>query len=260
MKVKLLLICLIILCSCNRDINSCDNCKTMIGKLLFEVNKIEWGEVCIGKDYENIVRVYNPTHKDISMKIFTRLPELCVVKFGSDSLDCASKEVVLSALACDTLRFIFMPRDTSLIGDYSKGIFLEIDGEVYMKPIEMRAEVLENFDSLTSKELLSAPTIDVEKDTFSFGTITVNEKVTIPVKITNKGKRNLIIRKVESDCTCTAAIIGNRIVGINDSVILKIVFRPMGRYGRQYKTIRLYCNDPHRPVIKLIIHGDVAVN
>ena len=75
MKVKLLLICLIILCSCNRDINSCDNCKTMIGKLFFEVNKIEWGEVCIGKDYENIVRVYNPTHKDISMKIFTRLPE-----------------------------------------------------------------------------------------------------------------------------------------------------------------------------------------
>lgn len=102
----------------------------MIGKLFFEVNKIEWGEVCIGKDYENIVRVYNPTHKDISMKIFTRLPELCVVKFGSDSLDCASKEVVLSALACDTLRFIFMPRDTSLIGDYSKGVFLEIDGEV----------------------------------------------------------------------------------------------------------------------------------
>ncbi|MFR4039215.1 MAG: DUF1573 domain-containing protein, partial [Butyricimonas faecalis] len=178
----------------------------MIGKLLFEVNKIEWGEVCIGKDYENIVRVYNPTHKDISMKIFTCLPELRVVKFGSDSLDCASKEVVLSALACDTLRFTFMPRDTSLIGDYSKGIFLEIDGEVYMKPIEMRAEVLENFDSLTSKELLSVPTIDVEKDTFSFGTITVNEKVTIPVKITNKGKRNLIIRKVESDCTCTAAI------------------------------------------------------
>ena len=43
----------------------------MIGKLLFEVNKIEWGEVCIGKDYENIVRVYNQTHKDISMKIFT---------------------------------------------------------------------------------------------------------------------------------------------------------------------------------------------
>ena len=105
-----------------------------------------------------------------------------------------------------------------------------------MKPIEMRAEVLENFDSLTSKELLSVPTIDVEKDTFSFGTITVNEKVTIPVKITNKGKRNLIIRKVESDCTCTAAIIGNRIVGINDSVILKIVFRPMGRdvYKRQH--------------------------
>ena len=121
----------------------------MIGKLLFEVNKIEWGEVCIGKDYENIVRVYNPTHKDISMKIFTCLPELRVVKFGSDSLNCASKEVVLSALACDTLRFTFMPRDTSLIGDYSKGIFLEIDGEVYMKPIEMRAEVLENFDSLT---------------------------------------------------------------------------------------------------------------
>ena len=181
-----------------------------------------------------------------------------MVKFGSDSLNCANKEVVLSALACDTLRFTFMPRDTSLIGDYSKGIFLEIDGEVYMKPIEMRAEVLENFDSLTSKELLSVPTIDVEKDTFSFGTITV--KVTIPVKITNKGKRNLIIRKVESDCTCTAAIIGNRIVGINDSVILKIVFRPMGRYGRQYKTIKLYCNDPHLPVIKLIIHGDVTVN
>lgn len=253
----MLLICLLVLYSCDRNTISCDNCKVVIGDLLFDTGKIEWGEVHLGGNYENSVKVHNPTRKDISMKIFIRLSELHMAKFGRDSIGCINKEIVLPALTCDSLRFIFMPRDTSLIGNYSKGIFLEIDGEVYMKPIEMQADVLESFDSLTSKELLSTPMIDIEKDTFSFGTISLNEKVTIPVRITNKGKRNLIIRKVETDCTCTAVMMGDRIVENHDSVILKIIFKPMGRSGRQYKTIKLYCNDPHRPMIKLIIHGDI---
>lgn len=102
----MLLICLLVLYSCDRNTISCDNCKVVIGDLLFDTGKIEWGEVHLGGNYENSVKVHNPTRKDISMKIFTRLSELHMAKFGRDSIGCINKEIVLPALTCDSLRFI----------------------------------------------------------------------------------------------------------------------------------------------------------
>lgn len=260
MDVRLLLICLFIWCSCDRKAGSNYTCKTIIGELLFDVSEIEWGEVRVGKDYEKVVRIYNPTHKDVSIKVFTRTPELRKIEFGGDSVNMIGKEFILPALTYDSLCFTFVPCDTSLIGDYSEGIFFEMNGALYMKPIEMKATVLENFDSFSPKELLSAPIMEVERDSFSFGTIRTSEKARISIKITNRGEKQLIIRKVETDCTCTAAVIGNRIVGHGDSVFIEIVFNPMGRNGKQYKTIKLFSNDPQHPMMKLMIHGFVDAN
>ena len=77
------------------------------------------------------------------MKIFTRLSELHMAKFGQDSIGCINKEIVLPALTCDSLRFIFYATRYIVNWKLFKRNFLGNRWGSYMKPIEMQADVLE---------------------------------------------------------------------------------------------------------------------
>lgn len=101
-----------------------------------------------------------------------------------------------------------------------------------------------------------SPRIEITDSCF-LGTIKAGKKVLIPVKIKNQGKGNLIIRKIGSDCTCTTTLLGKRIIESRDSVILEISFNPMGRNGKQNKTIVIYSNDPRHSMLRLSIQGYV---
>lgn len=250
-----LVICLCIYSCSKREVSK--ECVNPLGKLLVDKNRIEWGDILLGREYRNVLKIYNPTKKDILLKICNQNSEFYVSKVGDTFLDLIEDGFIINPNKMDSLQIIFSPNDLSLLGNYFKGINMVIDEEILVTPIEQIATIFENFDTLSFMMKFDTPIIEVEKDTFNFGHIKTSDNVNVSFIVKNKGNRDLIIRKVEFTCGCINAIIKERVVKPHKSTSLNVTFNPMGKNGRQYKQLRIFCNDPKHSMQELIIKGFV---
>lgn len=230
-----------------------NDCKSPLVFLLFRTTAIDWGDVQLNKKYSRVTKVYNPTKKDVLIKIHHEHPEINVFKYGNDALDMFETGMTLSSGACDSLQVIFSPRDLSLIGEYFKGIHMYVDGDLLLSPIEMSATIIENFDSLDIEAIQNRPQIQMNQDTIDFGVIKGDEVFDASFTIKNVGARDLIIRKVETTCGCAIVEPEDRIVQPNKTTRLKVKFNSSGVEGKLYKHVRLFTNDPNHPVTVLLL-------
>jgi hypothetical protein len=123
-------------------------------------------------------------------------------------------------------------------------IVLKIDDKAITgSPLNISATIMEDFSKLTPEELTNAPTMDIDEKEFNFGTIKQGEKVTHEFKFTNNGKRDLIIRDIQSSCGCTA-VDSKKVIGPGESSTIKATFNSDGKSGKQNKTITLVTNIP----------------
>lgn len=90
-----------------------------------------------------------------------------------------------------------------------------------------------------------------------FGTLREGEEAKMIFKIQNVGERNLIIRKIETTCGCTAVLPSQRVLLPGKEMDLNVIFHSAGRNGKQRKVITLFCNDPRQPTIQLIVKGEI---
>jgi hypothetical protein len=77
---------------------------------------------------------------------------------------------------------------------------------------------------------------------------------------TNKGKSDLIIRKVRAGCGCTAIAPTKTVLKPGESGTVKAVFDSRGQRGRQNKGITVVSNDPVSPTVILRITGEVLTD
>lgn len=117
--------------------------------------------------------------------------------------------------------------------------------------------IREDFSILTPEERANAPVIVFDNTEFDFGTIKSGEKVTHKYIFTNKGKSDLIIRKVKSGCGCTTTNPEKTVLKPGESSSLSATFNSARRSGKQRKSITVFCNDPENPMIRLSIGGMV---
>lgn len=69
-------------------------------------------------------------------------------------------------------------------------------GPVGYAEIQVMAQVLEDFDSLTEKQRADAPIVSMQGDRIDFGTLQRGQTASRTITITNKGKDRLVIRRL----------------------------------------------------------------
>lgn len=79
-----------------------------------------------------------------------------------------------------------------------------------------------------------------------FGTIASGEIVSHTFYFKNTGAANLIIRDVETSCGCTAVNYDKAPIPPGREGKIEIEFNSEGRYGKQYKEIRIFANIPEK--------------
>lgn len=147
---------------------------------------------------------------------------------------------------------------TNDLGYVRDRMTLKINGEVNPRnSIASTAVINEDFSHLTPEELANAPKIEFEDTNFDFKTITEGEKIVHEYKFTNKGKTDLIIRKVHASCGCTAVAPPKEAIKPGESSVIKTTFNSRGKLNRQHKTVRIYSNDPENSITTLVIRGEV---
>lgn len=137
-------------------------------------------------------------------------------------------------------------------------IYLLLNGKDDTKyALTVSATIEEDFSKLSAAELTNAPKIEFNSKTFQFGDITEGQKVEYTFKISNTGKKDLIIRSAKASCGCTAASPGTNLIKPGQNTDLKVTFDSQGKVGMQNKTVTVISNDPSQSIATLSITGTV---
>lgn len=143
-------------------------------------------------------------------------------------------------------------------GFHMDRIYLTQNGEGnYQYSVGVSATIMENFTKLTAKERKNAPIVDYNQKVYDFGEITEGDRIEHIFKISNKGKRNLIIRNIRTTCGCTVAKPGKEVLAPGEKTELKVSFNSRGKIGRQSKPITILTNDPQNPMTSIRLMGVV---
>ena len=221
----------------------------------FHSDRIDWGTINLGKTYEKPFEIYNPDSIAIHLRITNCIPGIRA--YSNRSKEWLSEGVDIAANPIDTLIFVFVPVDTNTLGTVCQEFILEVDHVVLFPHLLMNAKIIENFASDKDHH---SPRIDIPGESWNFGIIKPGQKSKHTFRVMNKGDENLIIRKIETSCGCTAAILGQRIIAPGQETTLEVQFKSAGKRGKQIKNIEVFCNDPHHPIKKIQIRGEIETN
>lgn len=121
------------------------------------------------------------------------------------------------------------------------------------------ANIQEDFASFTPDQLAKAPSIEFADKTFNLGTIKQGVTLDHEFKFVNKGKSDLIIRKVTASCGCTAVMPTDKVIAPGKEGTIKVSFNSAGKTGAQNKTVTVITNDPQKSREILWIKGDIVL-
>lgn len=131
------------------------------------------------------------------------------------------------------------------------------DKVVPNKSFSVYATVEEYFPVLSTEELMKAPIILVDKYEVDFQRLKPNTWVENTVSIQNKGKKNLELRHLQSNCSCLIASYDKRVLKPGETGKITLRLNTEGRSGTQNKAVTIYSNDPRNPVQRITVSGYV---
>lgn len=233
-----------------------------LGQLRFSSHTVTWNDdVYLNRKYQKQIEVYNSGEKAVNLKCVGVIPEFIgqqefhVFCKSDTTLNWFTSGIEIRPRSVDTLVFEFSPIDTNSLGFFRKEFIIEVNDTTQYQHLLMQGQVQEFFDKKDNDE--NMPIIHLSDSVFDFGKIYEGEKAKHEFIITNKGKSNLIIRKLETTCGCTTVRIAKTIIEPNESVVLNLVFRSSGKQGKQNKTVVIFSNDPKCAMKKIIITGEI---
>lgn len=124
-----------------------------------------------------------------------------------------------------------------------------------LKSFPVYATIEEFFPSLSAAELSKAPILFIDPYEINFFRVKKGVDVDSPLSFQNRGKMNLELRYLQSNCSCVAASINKQLLKPGESATISVKFITEGRTGSQNKAITIYSNDPRNPVQRVTITG-----
>lgn len=259
MTIRLKIVLLVLLSFAGCD--SPERFPVCLGELKFSTLTISWDDgVFLNHKYQKYIEVHNPGDERVKLTCVGSIPELNKCKefnvfLKSDTtLNWQRDSFVISPRSIDTLIIDFFPRDTNSLGYFRKEFIVEINDTVQYQHLLLEGQVQEYFEKSNNHQ---TPVIHVDNTVFDFGSIYEGEKAQHEFTVSNMGKSNLIIRKIETTCGCTTARLDKRVVKPGESVKLNLVFRSPGKQGKQNKIVTIYSNDPVGSIKEITVKGQI---
>jgi hypothetical protein len=119
------------------------------------------------------------------------------------------------------------------------------------------ADLFDFFEPITKDQLEEVPQLFLEQKIVDLGKINANALVREIVTLTNLGKKELEIRKVQGNCICLTLELAKTVLTAGEKVDLTLIFDPSGRKGIDQRNIYLFTNDPVNPVQLLVLKSRV---
>ncbi len=222
-----------------------------MGPLKTKSNYISFTNVLDHEIKTEIVDFYNDSKEPVKIG----------VKSSPNHILAKVKDAEIAPGSTGSVKISFDAKKCHMYGFVIDRVFLTINGEAnYDYSIGVSANIMEDFTKLSQKEKALAPVLSIETDTYDFGDIKEGQSVNHVFRLYNKGKSNLIIRRIRTSCGCTVANPSLNVIPEAKESDLQVVFDSKGKRGRQSKAIEVITNDPQNPVANLTVNGNVLSN
>jgi hypothetical protein len=127
------------------------------------------------------------------------------------------------------------------------------NGEEGKLELEILADLFDYFAPILKSELGKVPQLFLDQKIIDMGEIDTNAFQRRTIMLTNLGKENLEIRKVQANCSCLTTEYPKTVLFPGEKMELNLVFDPVGRKGNDQRNIYIFTNDPVNPVQLLVL-------
>ena len=138
--------------------------------------------------------------------------------------------------------------------------FIKFPGESDITPgntITVSADIREDYSKMSVEQKEKAPKISLSENRVDFGTIKGTAPVEKVIKITNNGKTNLQIRKVNNESGVVVAAVSRMSVQSEKSIDLKITVYPAKTRSKVLNhRVFVITNDPDNPAVSIPVFAN----
>jgi hypothetical protein len=153
-----------------------------------------------------------------------------------------------------TIKVTFDAKMRGRYGFVSEDVEIATDDELMpIKSFPVYATIEDFFPVLSADESAKAPVLRMDLMTFDLGKIRQGSIIERDVGLRNVGKKDLIIRGVQPNCSCVTATVESMVIRSGVTANVKISFATAGRDGTQQKAVTFYTNDPKNPVQRITL-------
>ncbi|MBP5560327.1 MAG: DUF1573 domain-containing protein [Muribaculaceae bacterium] len=226
-----------------------------VGPLRVNTLTLPMGEHSRGVMRNKVIAAYNPTRDT-----------LYVEPLPGDNVHIVAHAVpdTVAPGTSATLTFIYNTRLAPMLGFNSDTVALRCAtaaGAVHEAPVTVTAVVREDFSQWTEEELAVAPVATLETMTIDFDRITGHKTMKRTLRLTNKGKSNLQMRRIYSTEAALAPRCDAKIVRPGERTDIVVELTPDELDGDLLNaTIDIITNDPAHPVQTVRAVGQRGAN
>ena len=106
-------------------------------------------------------------------------------------------------------------------------------------------------------EIKNSSILSLSKRTHDFGRVKEGKVLELDIIVSNNGKSDLKIEKVNASCGCTAALLSEKVINSGKSGNLHIELDTTNMEGKKTRTISILSNDPINPRMLITLFVNV---
>jgi hypothetical protein len=122
---------------------------------------------------------------------------------------------------------------------------------------DVLADLFEYFPPIPKNQLNEVAQLYIQQKEVDLREISSKSLVRRTVTISNRGKKQLEIRKIQGNCECLTIEAPKTILEPGESMDLRLVFDPIGRKGIDQRNIYIFSNDPLNPVQLIVLKSRI---
>lgn len=223
--------------------------KGQFGYLVLEKTDFSWGNILSNSQFTDTLKLINDGYHDITISKMVNTPQFATIR-----------NLPLT-LAPNTKSYLLLDVDLTKIDTvgsvYSFIQFATNDRFFPQKEISYNFNAVIDYTKMKKRHVRKAPHIFLSTNAIEMGEMYSGTIRTKKVTISNNGKSDLKLQRIDSDCTCALLEPRKRILKPGESVEVEVKYDSIHKKGVQVKRINIYTNDPINPLITIFVHATV---
>ncbi len=226
-----------------------------------EMYKYQYGNIAVNTNSLNFGRIPDTGYDSSYIGIFNiGVKTLEILKIVAPENIVITKNASRLVPYTDlTLYVNFYPVKPADYGQIKQEILVYTnDDTLPIKKFYVNAEVFQDFSKLTKSDLKKAPKIQLEKNAIDFGDVHYFEYPERSFQIVNKGKRDLVIKRLVRSCNCIYPTIDKMVLKKGEKAKLKVKWDLKNIVGPDEKSFKIITNDPSQSEIDVQLKINVT--